>query len=329
MLNIGIVGTGWFSGVHAKILCGMEGVRIGAICATNQAKAEAYAAQFDYAKGYGNIIEMLDGEKLDAVYICVPPFAHGETEVQLIDRKIPFLVEKPLSVDLETPQYILSKLQEQAVITSVGYHFRYRDSVRMLKQELQESTLGMVTGGWMDSMPTVAWWRNQATSGGQFIEQTTHLVDLLRYTAGEVEEVYAVYGNRSISQAYDHVTVPDVGTVTLKMKNGVIANLSNTCVLPNGDCKVGLDFYHNKGMLHIDRNGLEKSAEGVRTIWTDTVDPYVKENEAFIHAVQTGDSSRILSSYEDAFRTQEVTVAALQSAQTGKPVMIHEQILLR
>jgi predicted dehydrogenase len=324
MLNIGIVGTGWFSGVHAKILCRMEGVRIGAICGTNQVKAEAYAAQFDHAKGYGNVVEMLDGEKLDAVYICVPPFAHGEIEVQLIDRRIPFLVEKPLSVDLETPQYILSRLQEQAVITSVGYHFRYRDSVRMLKQELQESTLGMVTGSWMDSMPTVGWWRNQATSGGQFIEQTTHLVDLLRYTAGEVEEVYAVYGNRSIGQMYDHVTVPDVGTVTLKMKNGVVANLSNTCVLPNGDCKVGLDFYHNKGILHIDRNGLEKSAEGVRTIWTDTVDPYVKENEAFIHAVQTGDASRILSDYRDAFRTQEVTVAALQSAQTGKPVTINE-----
>ena len=35
-------------------------------------------------------------------------------------------------------------------------------------------------------------------------------------------------------------------------------------------------------------------------------------------AVQTGDASQILSDYRDAFRTQEVTVAALQSAQTGK-----------
>ncbi|GAA3327917.1 hypothetical protein GCM10020331_069790 [Ectobacillus funiculus] len=73
MLNIGIVGTGWFSGVHAEILCRMEGVRIGAICGTNQAKAEAYAAQFDHAKGYGNAVEMLDGEKAGCgLYLCAP-----------------------------------------------------------------------------------------------------------------------------------------------------------------------------------------------------------------------------------------------------------------
>ncbi|MGP1666111.1 MAG: NEL-type E3 ubiquitin ligase domain-containing protein, partial [Rhodanobacter sp.] len=29
----------------------------------------------------------------------------------------------------------------------------------------------------------------QEKSGGQFIEQTTHIVDLLRYCAGEVDEV--------------------------------------------------------------------------------------------------------------------------------------------
>ncbi|GAA3327915.1 hypothetical protein GCM10020331_069780 [Ectobacillus funiculus] len=49
-------------------------------------------------------------------------------------------MKKPLSVDLETPQYILSRLQEQAVITSVGYHFRYRDSVRMLKTGIAGKT---------------------------------------------------------------------------------------------------------------------------------------------------------------------------------------------
>jgi len=32
--------------------------------------------------------EMLDKQKLDAVYICVPPYAHGEIEHALIERNI-------------------------------------------------------------------------------------------------------------------------------------------------------------------------------------------------------------------------------------------------
>lgn len=321
MVNIGIVGMGWFSGIHAKILSRMEGVQIQAICGTSKEKAAKYAFSYD-SKGYGDLVEMLDGEKLDAVYICVPPFAHREIEIELINRGIPFLVEKPLSVDLELPNKVVSMLIEKPLVTSVGYHFRYRDSVALLKNELQNSTLGIMTGGWMDSMPSVPWWRNQETSGGQFIEQTTHLVDLIRYTAGEVDEVYAVYGSRSLIERYENVTVPDVGTVTLKLKSGAIANLTNTCILPNGDSKVELGFYTDKGILNIAHHGLGISKEGLKTLHKDIIDPYEKENEAFIHAVRTGDTSMILSDYEDAYKTQEVTVAALRSVQLRVPVKV-------
>ncbi len=323
MINVGIIGTGWFSGVHAKILQKMEGVRIKAICGTSKVKAENYAKEYDQAKGYADFKEMLDEEKLHAVYICVPPFAHTEIELELISRKIPFLVEKPLSANLEIPKQILLKLNENPIITSVGYHFRYRNTIKTLKTELEDQKLGMITGGWMGSMPAVPWWRNQQTSGGQFIEQTTHLVDLLRYTVGEVEEVFAAYANRSIAaEQYEHVSVHDVGTVTLKFQNGVIANLSNTCILPDGVSNVGLDYYTNKGILHIGFDNLDISKQGTKLSIKETVDPYVKENEAFIHAIRTGDTSPILSTYQDAYKSQEVTVAALTSARTGAPVKI-------
>jgi len=322
MVKVGIIGTGWFSGVHAKILSNMQGVQINAICGTSQEKAEKFASSYEDVNSYGNIVEMLDSEKLDAVYVCVPPFAHGEIELELLTREIPFLVEKPLSVDLEVPTKVISKLNEKSIITSVGYHFRYKDSVSYLKNELENSTIGMATGGWMGSMPTVPWWRNQQTSGGQFIEQTTHLVDLLRYTMGEVEEVYAAYASRALSSQYEGVTVSDVGTVTIKFSNGVIANLSNTCLLPEGDSMVGLDYYTNKGILRLGFNGLEISKKGETSSVKDIVNPYEKESEAFIHAVRTGDTSLILSDYRDAFKTQEVAVAAQLSAEKGQLVRL-------
>ena len=50
--------------------------------------------------------------------------------------------------------------------------------------------------------------------------------------------------------------------------------------------------------------------------------PYERENEAFIHALRTGDRTRILSDYADACRTQEITTAALASADSGLPVQL-------
>jgi myo-inositol 2-dehydrogenase / D-chiro-inositol 1-dehydrogenase len=322
MTNVGIIGTGWFSEVHAKILMEMEEVNMAAVCGTSLPKAMGFAGKFAGMRGYEDVEEMLDGERLDAVYLCVPPFAHGEIELQLIKRGIPFFVEKPVGTSMKAPEIILSALKEKPVITSVGYHFRYRETAARLKAELEGAVLGMITGQWMGSMPPVPWWRNLAQSGGQLVEQTTHIIDFLRYTAGEVEEVSAVFGSRALESMHKGVTVPDVGTVTLKMKSGPLAVISNTCMLPEGDSKIGIDFFHSKGILQLDQEGLTKCENGIVTEWKDQTSPYISEARAFIHAIRTGDASGIKSDYFDACRTQKIAAAAVESARTGSSVSI-------
>lgn len=321
-LQMGIVGTGWFSKVHGDILAGLDGVRVAGVTGTTAAKAQALADRYPGAIGFGSLTDMLDSLKLDAVYLCIPPMAHGELEAELIERGIPFFVEKPLAANLDTPLEILARLQQKPLIHAVGYHFRYKASIRKLKESLEGRTLGMALGAWMGDMPQVAWWRSQEGSGGQFVEQTTHIVDLLRYTAGEVDEVYAAYGNRVVQERFDHVTVPDVGTVTMKLHNGAVATISNTCILPGGVSKVGLHLYTDAGILAWSPERLEINLPGTKTTYTGTDNPYAAETDAFIHALRTGDTSRILSDYADAVKTQRITCAALESARTGQPVRI-------
>lgn len=321
-LNIAVLGTGWFGKKHAELLASMEDVRIAGFLGTSIEKAEEAAKPYADAKGYTNLEQLLDEQKPDAVYITVPPMAHGAIEATLIDRGIPFLVEKPLAADAETPAQILEQLRAKPVIHSVGYHIRYRSTVDVLKKELQESMVGMVTGGWMGGMPGVHWWRNQEMSGGQFVEQTTHLVDLLRYTLGEVVEVYAAFANRKLHASVEGFTATDVGTVTLKLENGAVAVISNTCLLPDGVGRADMQFYTDKAMLNWDQGRLEIIRSSGSTTHDNLHDPYQAENEAFLHAVRTGDTSLIRSTYEDAYRTHLVTMAANESARTGLPVRI-------
>ena len=321
-LRIGIAGTGGFAKVHAERLTRIDGVQVAAFVGSTKAKAEALAAGFGDARGYGAMVDMLDGERLDAVYLCVPPMAHGEMERQLIERGIPFLVEKPLGLDAALPKELRDRVLDKGLITSVGYHFRYRTTTERLRELLASRTIGMATGGWMGGMPGVPWWRSMQGSGGQFVEQTTHLVDLLRYAAGEVDEVYAAYGSRAMHERHENVTVPDVGSVVLKLRSGAVATLSNTCLLPWDAGSVQLSFYTPEGRLDWTPAGLVAIGGGSRSEFSDKVDPYALENEAFLHAVRTGDTSRIRSDYADAYRTQAVTAAANESAASGAPVKV-------
>ncbi|MFF2483369.1 Gfo/Idh/MocA family protein [Paenibacillus sp. NPDC058071] len=317
--QIGIVGTGWFANMHANMLAEMEGVNVAAFCATAKEKAELAARPFSDAKGYASVADMLDDRKLDAVYICVPPFAHGAIEEQLVERNIPFLVEKPIGLDEETPAALAQKIAQSGLLTSVGYHFRYMDGTDRAKEVLRERQIAMALGYWMGSMPGVSWWRKIEGSGGQFVEQTTHIVDLLRYLLGEVTEVYAVYGSRIMAGKEEGVTVPDIGSVTLKLESGAIATIHNTCAIDGGD-RSGLHIYTDKGVLELNDKGLNDFEAHRRTEYSNRTNPYLRENEAFIHAVRTGDASLIRSSYADAWRTHQVTMAANRSAATGLPV---------
>ncbi|OBZ08480.1 oxidoreductase [Bacillus sp. FJAT-27264] len=320
-LNIGLIGTGWFGKVHADLLAGMEDVRLVAVCGSSKEKADEMARHYD-AEGYGDITEMLEAHKLDAAYICVPPQSHGDIERALIRLDIPFFIEKPLSYSTEIPASLLQEIKERNLLTSVGYHFRYQDNIQRLKETLTGDKIGMVVGQWMGGMPGVAWWRNQEQSGGQFTEQTTHIVDLLRYLGGEIEEVYGLYGNRIVHEQHENVTVADIGTVSLKLTSGVIANISNTCVLPGEVGRVNLTFYNEQGLLdwNLDRLLTVRSEDS--TEYANSGNPYAAESEAFLHAVRTGDRSRILSDYEDGYKTLKVTCAAYESAQTGLPVKL-------
>ncbi|MDF2921891.1 MAG: oxidoreductase domain protein [Paenibacillaceae bacterium] len=320
-LKIGIIGTGGFANMHARMLAGMDGVRIGAVCGSSVEKAERMAGQFSGAAAFGDVDRMLDSAKLDAVYICVPPFAHGHTELALAERGIPFLVEKPLSTDLDTPSAVLHAVSSKGLITSVGYHFRYMDGTRRTLDLLQERTVGMALGYWMGGMPGVYWWRKADGSGGQFVEQTTHIVDLLRFTLGEVEEVYALFGQRHKHLTEEGVSVPDVGTVSLRMKSGAVANIANTCMLPMGHT-TGLHIYTDAGVLELNSSGLKEAVSGRTTDYQNRSNPYEAENKAFIHAVRTGDATGILSTYEDAWKSQQVATAANLSARTGQPVRL-------
>ncbi|WP_028563873.1 Gfo/Idh/MocA family protein [Paenibacillus pinihumi] len=320
-LKVGLIGTGWFSKMHGELLAAEEGVEVAAICGSSKEKADELSRQFDDARGYGKITDMLDSRKLDAVYICVPPFAHGEIEHALIQRGIPFLVEKPLGVDMEAPTSILKGVQEKQLITSVGYHFRYMDSTAKARQLLKDKVVGMALGQWMGGMPGVYWWRKQEGSGGQIVEQTTHLFDLLRYLLGEVTEVYAAYAQRVMHNKHDNVSVADVGTVTLKLASGAVANLSNACMLSGGG-HTGLSIFTDGNNLELTHGGLVETAGENTHEYKNVSNPYASETRAFLHALRTGDTSGILSTYEDAWKTQQVTVAANESAQSGKPVKI-------
>lgn len=319
-VRVGFIGTGGIANAHLRGLSQIADAELAALCDVDAARAENAVRTYG-GKAYTDYRQMLDAERLDAVYICVPPHAHEGQEEELAARNIPFFVEKPVANTLAKAQAIAEAVDRADLLTSVGYHWRYMDYARLARERLEGKTIGMALGYWMGGMPGVYWWRRKELSGGQMVEQTTHIVDLARDLCGEIEEVYAAMTTRALGDV-ENFTADDVGTMTVRFASGAIGTISNTCLLKGFGYTVGLHIVTPEVVVEIDGGQFRAIQAGREEIVKGNNNPYLEEDQVFIRAVQTGDRSAIRSPYADAVKTLAVTLAANESAVTGRPVRL-------
>jgi predicted dehydrogenase len=189
-VRIGMVGAGAVAARHARTLLAMDGVEVAGVADPALERARELADEVGAAT-YPNHMELLEAERLDALYICVPPFAHGPPELAAIDAGLPFFVEKPVAIDEPTATSIATRLAGRPLVTCTGYHWRWLDIFDRAAELLTDRPARLVQCSWLDKVPPPTWWLRRDGSGGQTIEQTTHVLDVARGLAGEVTEVHA------------------------------------------------------------------------------------------------------------------------------------------
>jgi predicted dehydrogenase len=278
---------------------------------------------------YPDVRRMLDGTDLDAVYVSLPPFAHGEIEHAIVDAGKAILVEKPVALTMAEAREIDQHIKQRGVISSVGYQSRYSHAVQAARQLLQGLPIGLVIAIRLGGLPGTPWWRVQSKSGGMLIEQHTHGVDLMRYLAGEVESVFA-FANTVLLRDVDGLDIADVNAATVRFQSGAVGSIVNSCALQPGQ---GAPPYVAGAVHVVAKHMTVMVSAGAATVMrpdrqreeiANDNDPNLELNRAFVRAVLNGDRSGIRSDYTDGLRTFEITYACQLAAEQGRVIRLGE-----
>lgn len=272
----------------------------------SQKAAETYSGH-----AYSDYNQMLAKEDLDAVYISIPPFAHGAPERAVIHAGLAMFVEKPVHMDTKDAREISQMVNKAGIITAAGYQERYLDILDKAKELLKNRRIGFFMGYWMGGMPG-RWRREKEKSGGQIHEQTTHEIDLARYLFGEVKTVYAV--DRCDMIPNTDYNIEEASAVSMQFKSGIFGIMFSACFIQAGVRRSGLDIFCEDGSIEYRlRKSLTLSiAEGQET-WGAKNQYTIDMDRTFIEAVRSGDGSRIRSPYPTAVKSAELSIAANES----------------
>ena len=315
--RVGLVGAGGVAQRHARVLSQLPNVQLAGVTDVVPEAAGKLAETYGTRVAPG-VPELL-AEGLDAVYVCVPPFAHGPAERTVIDAGLPLFVEKPISVNMDVATELAALIAERKILTAVGHHWRYLAIVDRARELLADRPVRLVSGAWLDKVPPVGWWPHRDRSGGPIVEQAAHVLDLARYLAGEVTEVSAV-GNGT-PPAVDGADIDGATAATLRFAGGAVGTLAATCVL-GWKQKAGLEIYADGLALSIAEDRLTvREGDDVRTEDSDPDSARVAVDAAFIRAVR-GEGEDVRVPYAEALRTHALALAVAESAAAGRPVAV-------
>jgi myo-inositol 2-dehydrogenase/D-chiro-inositol 1-dehydrogenase len=325
-VRLGVIGTGWIAETQhlpaLKPLVEAGEVVLQAFCDPNVENLRARAAEYGVERCYADHHAMLEEERPDAVYLLIPPTLHTDVELICAERGIHLLIEKPQTLDLAQACRFDAAIRKSGILCQVGFMSRYYPSVERVTAMLAERTPRHANVLLFYSGAPIRYWTSKmALCGGSFVENTIHLVDLIRYflgpSGGDIAGASAVYVPRREGEVDGPMDLPHAYMVNYRFENGLAASFTTS------RCLTGVEHQRREVLLTSAGSLIEWSpsriVENGKVVWeTDTPgNAFALQAAEFVRAVREGDPTALRSPYPEALNTLAAVLAANESAARG------------
>lgn len=315
-----MVGVGHLGRHHARILSGLDGVRLLYVADPDGERGREVASRAGcrWVPGAGGL-----EREVDLAVIATPTTEHHSCAAPFLRAGVACLVEKPLAADAAACRSLLEEARRGGAILAAGHVERFNPAMRRaLELGIQPRFI---------EAHRLAPYPFRSAEVGVVLDLMIHDLDLvLAWVRRPVVSVDAV-GGAVLSDTEDIVSA------RLKLEGGVVANLtaSRLSLKPmrrfrvfGPDCYVSVDSQERYALLVRRKPGLTreqarsmaraadplqayKSFLQVEELELDEDEPLRAELEAFVGAVRQGESPPVPG--EDGLRAVELAQQVLDS----------------
>ena len=231
-IRLACVGLGRWAGVLAEGIQITPGLEIVACHTRSGERKEAFARKYG-CRPCPDFAAILEDPRVDAVVLTTPHSAHKEQVCAAALAGKHVFVEKPIAVTLKDARACVEACEREGVVLMAGHCWRWVASVQKAKALLDSGALGEVTqaAGHFGNPRAQNFgreiWRDDPEESplGPFTGPGFHLLDILKYLLGPVEEAFAI-----LEQNMAAGRIPVTASGVLRFASGVTAQVSSSFV---------------------------------------------------------------------------------------------------
>jgi predicted dehydrogenase len=364
-LRIGLIGAGWYGMVDIKAALKIGGVEVIGICDVdsdhlNNSANELETLQGTKPKTFKYYTDLLDMNRLEAVFIGTPPHWHALQFIAACEKGLDIYCEKPLSYDIMEGMAMVKAAEKAGNIVQLGFQRRQSEAFKKVKELLDNGRIGNLhqvsaqihynpelkdntiqpppaSLDWeewcgpapkLDYRPSIghmAWRLEKEYGNGHLVDWGIHHIDIIRHIMGEgmPEEFHSTGGIYALK---DKITTPDTLTSQIAFKKAPLV-WQHRLWGPgdvNSEFNNGIFFYGEKGTLFADDSRIvifDAAKNGNREDLQIPTES-LQENHVknFLEAVRTRNNKLISCTPEDAFQSTATVQLAMISYYTGSLV---------
>ena len=336
----GIVSTGMHPDSKiAPAINAASDAQLVAVYSRDQGRADAFASRHGANAAYSSLDDLLADSRVDAVFISSPNSLHAGQAIQAANAGKHVLCEKPMTTTLADAVDMVRACRDRGVKLGVGFELRHNPGHILARDLVADGTLGRITlaqGQWgfgsrgQEVFPPREglrqWWDDPEAIGGASTMMGTgvHVMDLLRFVLGqEIIEVAAITDGQTAERPLEQIAA-----LSLRFGNGALATLVCGRLLP--DTRNDLAIYGINGRF-TSRETVWEAQKGDIEVVSDTLNRteaypdnylgnFIAQTEDFQQAV--AEDREPAATGIDGLRAVETTLAAIESARTGRIVKV-------
>ncbi len=223
MLNIGIIGYGYWGKNILRNFAANAEVSVAALCDTNPSVLDYIQQTYPELALFSRYQEMIASPQLDAIAIITPTSTHFELAQQCLRHGKHIFIEKPFVTTTAEAEQLINLAEQKQLKIMVDHTFLFSSSVRKIKELIDDEVLGNVY--YFDSI---------RVNMGPFRQDTNVIWDLaphdfsiIDYLIEEKPVAISASGKSLFGNGLE-----DIGYITIYFHSNLIAHLNLNWLSP-------------------------------------------------------------------------------------------------
>lgn len=329
-IGVALLGAGRMGKIHAMHLATFPEVRVVVVADPSRKAAEEAGRLARAERVVSGAEEAIGLPGVEAVVIVSPTSTHAAYLTLAARLGKPVFCEKPVALSLDETRSALAEIQSRNTPFQIGFQRRFDPGYAEARKRIEAGEIGVVeqfhSVGRDPSPPPLDYLK---VSGGLFLDQAVHELDLARFLVGEIEEINA-WGAVLVEPTIARLNDVDTATTLLRFTQGALGVIENSRRAVYG-YDIRTEIFGSKGKLVVEalaktpirRFGREGVSFDHYAFFTDRfLEAARLELLAFFQALREGRAPAPGS--EDALAALRLALAATRSLHEGRAVRVEE-----